>query len=223
MHRPVNCDALVVAWNLAVGQIEGGEQPVGNGVVGQFLARPQPRPQFGGRGKGFNEPLDAGDEVEFDDFLAIGGVGEFELQDFGVVLRLLQTVGGFFVFGLGLGDGDGKIAGVTEQVICAFALFTLSLAAAHDDPAIGETALLGDGMRVGVPARSLELRHDELPACIRFGRHNTQTAQTKYAASYFKMRCGETKMGMSQCSSAPAFTNQYSAINMPRRGRKENQ
>lgn len=36
---------------------------------------------------------------------------------------------------------------------------------------VGKAALLGDGMRVGVPARSPELRHNELAASIGFSRH----------------------------------------------------
>ena len=123
LHGAVNRNALIIARFFAGGQIGGREQAVGNGVVGQFLARPQARPKFGGRGKGFDEPLDAGDEVEFDDFLAVGGVGEFQAEDFGVFFGLLEAIGGLFVFRLGLDDGDGKIAGVAEQVIGAFFLF----------------------------------------------------------------------------------------------------
>ena len=169
-HHAVNRDALVVIWNLAAGKIEGRQQPF-HGVLGQLFRRHQPRPQFRRSGKGGNGPLDAGEGVEFDDLFAVGGVAKFQVQNFPIFLRLLHAVGGFFVFRLGLGHGKGEIAGVVEQIIGALFLFALALAAAHDDPAIGEAALLGDGVRVGIPARSLELRHDKLPACIRFGRH----------------------------------------------------
>lgn len=128
---------------------------MGSGIAGELILAAQPGPQFGRRGEGFNRALDARDEVEFDDFLAVGGVGELEAEDFGVVLGLLQTIGGFLVFRLGLGDGDGKIAGVTQEVVGALAFFAVGLGAAHDDAPVGEAALLGNGVRVRVPASRL--------------------------------------------------------------------
>src|SRR6266498_3590591 len=65
--------------------------------------------------------LKPGDVIEFDDGRAVGSVGKFEIKDFGVVLGLLQTGGGRFVFGLRLDDRDGKVARVAEDVIGAFA------------------------------------------------------------------------------------------------------
>jgi hypothetical protein len=35
------------------------------------LGHPQARPEFGGRGEDFDELLDAGDEVEFNDFYSV--------------------------------------------------------------------------------------------------------------------------------------------------------
>jgi hypothetical protein len=108
LHGAVNRNALIIARFFAGGEIGGRKQAVGNGVVGHFLARPQTCPKFGGRGKGFDESLNASDEVKFDDFPAVGGIGKFKAEDFCVVLGLLETIGGFFIFSLGLGDGDGK-------------------------------------------------------------------------------------------------------------------
>ena len=90
---------------------------------------------------------------------------------YSIVLRLLEAVGGFLVAGLGLDDREGEIAGVAEEVIGAATGLARRLVAADDDAAVGEIALLGDGMWRGVPARGLELRHDELAAGVSFVRH----------------------------------------------------
>ena len=170
VHGAVNRDALVVVGNLAVGKIKRRQQAF-DGVAGQLLRRHEPRPQFGRRGKRFNHPLDPGDEIELDDLPAVGGIDELDVENFPILPGLLQTIGSFFVFGLGLGDGDGKIPGVAEEVIGALGFAPLGFVAADDNPAIRERALLGDGMRFVVPARRLKFRHHELPACVRFVCH----------------------------------------------------
>jgi len=44
--------------------------------------------------------------------VAVGGVGELEAQDLGVVFGLLETVARQPVRGLGLDHGDHRVAGV---------------------------------------------------------------------------------------------------------------
>jgi hypothetical protein len=51
-----------------------------------------------------------------------------------------------------------------------------------DDTARGEVTLFGNGMRVTVPARSLELRHDVLSAGVGFSGHSL-------AARWFQFGC----------------------------------
>ncbi len=67
-------------------------------------------------------PFQAGQEIELDDLLAVGGVGELEVEDFGVFLGLLEPFACRLVAGLGLHDGDGEIAGVAEPVVGPFLL-----------------------------------------------------------------------------------------------------
>jgi hypothetical protein len=64
----------------------------------------------------------AGDEIELDNGGAVSGVGEWDAEDGGVVLRLLEAVGGVFVGGLGLDNCEREIAGVAEEVVGALCL-----------------------------------------------------------------------------------------------------
>ena len=78
--------------------------------------------------------------------VAVGGVGELQAQDLGVVLGLLQALAGRLVAGLGLDDGDGEITGVAQQIVGPLLRAAANpLARRNDDPAIGERVLLGDG------------------------------------------------------------------------------
>jgi len=59
-----------------------------------------------------------------------------------------------------------------EQVIGTLAWAPAALAPGGDDAPVGEGYLLIQAMRIRVPAGSLELRNDELPACVGFVGHD---------------------------------------------------
>jgi hypothetical protein len=54
----------------------------------------------------------------------------------------------------GLGGCNREVAGAAENVVSPLAAFALGLGAAHNDTAIREATLFGDGMRVGVVSLS---------------------------------------------------------------------
>ena len=100
--------------------------------------------------------------------MAIGGVGELEAKDFGVFLRLLQTLAGRIGFRLGLDYGNGKITGVTQDIIGPFLLPSSNKVSPYLNAPIGEGLLFGDGMWVLLPARFPKLGGHIDPAGIRF-------------------------------------------------------
>jgi hypothetical protein len=103
--------------------------------------------------------------------VAVGGVGELETEHLGVRLCLLHAVRGRLVGCLGFDHGERKIASVAQQVVDAPWRLANEACASRDDPAIGDGSLLGNGVRIVVPARLLEQGNDELPAGVGFGRH----------------------------------------------------
>ena len=66
------------------------------------------------------------------------------------------------VEGLRLDDRDGVVGPVAQYVVGALLLPAPRLAADEDDAAVREGALLVDGMGLVIPARLLELGHNEL-------------------------------------------------------------
>lgn len=114
--------------------------------------------------------------------MAVGGVGEFEIQDLGVVLRLLQALARRSVLGLGLDDRDGEIAGEPQQVIGPLLLASADPISDDDDAAVGERLLFAD-LLVG-PARGVDFRRDERATGIGFGlRHNEILVRQVLAAA----------------------------------------
>jgi hypothetical protein len=116
MDGTIDGDFLVVPRVLAGEVVGGRQQPLG-GLGGEMLGARQPAPQLVGRGEGVKLPLPPGQAIELDDTLAVGGVGEFEVQDFGVFLRLLEPLAGGLVARLGLNDGDGEVRAEAEDVV----------------------------------------------------------------------------------------------------------
>jgi hypothetical protein len=104
---------------------------------------------------------------KLDDFLAVGAVGEFEVEDFRIFLGLLEPFAGRFVDGLGLDHGDGEIAGQAEPVVGPLLFQAANLLGGGHDPAVGEGMLLLD-LVVG-PAGRIELGQDVDAAGIGFG------------------------------------------------------
>ena len=67
-----------------------------------------------------------------------------KVEDFGVLLGLLQARRGGFGVGFGLDHAYGEVACVTQDVVGALLLPAADQAAGDDDAAIGECALFGD-------------------------------------------------------------------------------
>jgi hypothetical protein len=103
--------------------------------------------------------------------VTVGGVCELQPENLRVVLGLLESVGGGPVGGLGLHDGDAQVRTVPQQIVRAFAGAPSPLASSGDDPPVSECYLLIETMRIGIPPSGLELRNDELPACVGFIWH----------------------------------------------------
>jgi hypothetical protein len=101
----VDGDLLVVARVFAGGEIGRGEKAFGNGF-GEFFGGAEALPEFGGSGDFGEFAFLAGDEIEFDEGLAVGGVGELEAEHGRVFFGLLETVAGFFVNGFGFDNGE---------------------------------------------------------------------------------------------------------------------
>ncbi len=123
-------------------------------------------PQFVRRGKILEKPFLAGKVIELDDTVAVGGVGEVKTKDFRVFLGLLEAITRQFVRRLGLDDRNGKITSVPEQVVCSLLRPAFGPVAGNDDPAIREVALLGDKMRLVIPASFGKLGNDVLATGI---------------------------------------------------------
>lgn len=89
----------------------------------------------------------------------VRGIGEFEAEDFGVLLRLLQAVTGGLVRPFRFDNGNREIPRIAQAVIGAFAGPSLRYRARDDNAAIGECVLLGEAwICVGFPARRPQQR-----------------------------------------------------------------
>ena len=162
----IDGDLLVIAKLLAR-LVEAWRKKLFSGLfVRQLSPLPQPCPKFSRGWEGVDLPFDAGEEIKLDDLLAVGGVGEFQVEDFGVFLGLLEPVARRLVAGLGLDHGDGEIAGVAEPVIGPFLFQPPNLLRGGHDPPIREGMLLLD-LVVG-PAGPVEFRQDVDATSIGF-------------------------------------------------------
>src|SRR3989442_4874135 len=90
------------------------------------------------------------------DPLTVRRVSEFEAENVGVLLCLLEAVARILVSGLGLHNGDRKIRPVPQEVVRALLRATARLVTGNDDAAVGEGFLLADA--VVVPPCRLERR-----------------------------------------------------------------
>src|SRR5260221_4814254 len=116
-----------------------------------MLGTAEAGPKFAGVGEGAQFALLAGEEIEFDNARAVGGIGEREAQNSGVIFGLLETICRLAIRRLGLDHGENEIAGVAEKVIGTFARAATGATGIGDNAAIRETPLLGNRVRVGVP------------------------------------------------------------------------
>jgi hypothetical protein len=120
--------------------IAGGKHSLCGLLVNSFIP-PQPFPQIIGGRECIQVVVPASKKVVLDDPASIGGVGELETEDLGVLLGLLQPIARRAVDGLRLHHGDRKIAPVPEQVICTLLRPALHFGARDYDAAISETLL----------------------------------------------------------------------------------
>ena len=114
----------------------------------------------------------AGEIIELDDLLPVGRVGELQAEHLGIFLGLLQAIAGGFPGRLGFEDGQREIALVTQEVIHAAGRLADKALAHRHDAAVRDGALLGDGMRLAVPACGLQPGHNELSAGVGFGQRH---------------------------------------------------
>ncbi len=70
----------------------GCEQPFGCRIVFELLACAESLPEFVRSREAIKLPFLAGEKVELDDAMPVGRIGEFQSEDFGIVLGLLQPV-----------------------------------------------------------------------------------------------------------------------------------
>lgn len=100
--------------------------------------------------------------------MPVARVSELQAELGGVVLRLLEPIGGALVVRLGLDDSNHEIPRETEEVVDPFrGLPNKAPSDRHDSP-IGDRALFRDGVRIVVPAGRLQLRYDEFAAGVGF-------------------------------------------------------
>ena len=101
--------------------------------------------------------------------MTVGAVGELEAEHLGIVLRLLHCICRRLVGDLRLDDRERKVARVAEQIVHALRRLADEPFAHRHDAAIGDRALLSDGVRLVVPAGRCELGDDVLAAGVGFG------------------------------------------------------
>ena len=166
-YHAVDRDLLVVALALPDAVVEGCEQLAAL-CVAEAGRRAIALPQVVGRREVRPGPFSPGQEIELDDLLAVGSVRELQPQRSGVLLRLLKPIGRRSVRRLGLDDRKGEIARVAQQVIDALRCLADESLAYRNDAAIGDRTLLGDRVRLAVPASRLELGDDELSTRVSF-------------------------------------------------------
>ena len=168
LDHAVDRDLLVVARHLAGDQVEGFEQ-VGRGGIRQRRCRRQPLPEFGRCGEAIHLALGADGVVDLDDTVAVGGIGELEAENLGVLSGLLHPGFRRQPQFLGLHDGQWIVAPVVQQVVRTFLPATAHATAGDDDAAIGEGALLADHVRRAAPSGLHQLWRDQLPTGVGLG------------------------------------------------------
>ncbi len=164
----VDRDRLIVAVSLPDGVVERCEQAGGDRRVAQAAVGPVSLPQFVRGRVVASGLLEAPGVVELDDVVPVGGIGELQPQHLGIVLRLLEAVGGGLVAWFRLDDGEREITRVAQEVVDAPGRFADEPPAGRDDPSVGDRSLLGDGVRLAVPPRGQKARQDELAAGVSF-------------------------------------------------------
>lgn len=110
-----------------------------------------------------------GRAVVFEEGVAVGTVGERDIEDLGVFERLLHAAAHRVVVVFGLDDAEREVRAVKEEVIGLLCLPSLDGLAADQDPALREIDLLADLVE-HIPLRSTrpgDGGRDELGADVR--------------------------------------------------------
>ena len=170
LHGAVDRDLLIVARDPPDLVVRRRDQLCGGAVV-QILGGAQALPQLVRRGEGLQLAFLAGQVVELHDAGPVGGVGELEAEDAGVVLALLQPVAGQLVLGLGLDHRQRQVPRVAQQVIRPLTRTAVRLAPRKHDTPIGEGVLLGNGVGLRIPARRAQPRDHVRPAGVGLVHH----------------------------------------------------
>ena len=91
--------------------------------------------------------------------MPVGSIDKFEAEHFGIVFRLLQSIGGELIGCFGLDHRQWEIAREVQEIIRALRRQALHLIALqrHDAP-IGERLLLNYRMKLVIPTSRLEPR-----------------------------------------------------------------
>ena len=151
LHRAIDRGLLVVAERLCPVGIARCEQGVGHTIIDIFCGS-ESEPQFLGLGELRNDALDTRRIVELDDLDAVGRIGEFQAEDFGIALGLLKSVARPLIAGLGLNDRNGKVRTVAQQVVGTLLSTAPGLATGKDDPPVRERPLLLYGVERFIPS-----------------------------------------------------------------------
>ena len=128
-------------------------------------------PEFRRSREGLGYSFAAFEEVELNDLLTVGGVGETKAEYLGIILGLLHAVSGAEIARLCLDHRESNVGTVPQEVVGAFPATTARLATNEDDTAIGESALFMDGVRRGDPSGSLKARGNIHTTGVGLGVH----------------------------------------------------
>ena len=102
-----------------------------------------------------------------DEAVTVGGEDERDVQGFGVVQCLLDTVPNAALVVLGLNQGNRGVRLVVKDIVGSLPLAAGDQLPPHDDTALREAHLLAD-LRQLVPTRPMKGGRDELGANITF-------------------------------------------------------
>src|SRR5262245_54039587 len=115
-----------------------------------------------------NPSLSSGRVVVFDDVMAIGSVRKFESEHLSIELGLLQPIGCCLIRRFRLNDREREVPRVPKKVVHSLRRLTHKAGPHRNNSAVCNASLLGNAMRIVVPARRLELRDHVLPTSISF-------------------------------------------------------